>query len=130
MADFQEVMKQARRLCKESGDCHCCPLYDLVEELVDCPFLAGKLDAKTIEETVTKWAAEHPELRYPSWEEWWRREFPDADNAISPCTFGLRERFACFGNGCETCRAQPIPADIAEKLGIKPIGGETDENAR
>ena len=81
---------------------------------------------EAIQRIVMDWANKHPESRYPSWEEWWRREFPAADNAIYPCAFGIRERFACFGNGCETCRSQPIPADIAEKLGIKPIGGDAD----
>lgn len=31
MAEFQDVMKQARRLCEESGDCDYCPLYALPE---------------------------------------------------------------------------------------------------
>ena len=34
----------------------------------------------------------------------------------------------CLGN-CDDCRKLPIGADIAEKLGIKPIGGESDERA-
>lgn len=78
---------------------------------------------------VMDWAKAHPEPRYPTWKEWWRREFPNADTDIAPCMFGVRERFGCTSGNCDKCRAQPIPADIAEKLGIKPIGGKTDENA-
>jgi hypothetical protein len=32
----------------------------------------------------------------------------------------------CKG-GCKTCLDKPITADIADKLGIKPVGGEEDD---
>ena len=128
MAEFKEVMKQARRMC-ETHTCGDCPLRTMECECRMC-FPPGEIgnqrELEAIQRIVMDWAAKHPELRYPTWDEWWKREFPAADNAIYPCTFSIRERFACSGQGCETCRAQPIPADIAEKLGIKPIGGDSE----
>ena len=134
MAEFSVVMKHIKRLCEtHSMSCTGCLLAELggrclvsmnTESFDNVPSDWDLSNLPVIEQIVMNWAKENPEPRYPSWEEWWRREFPNADNAISPCTFGIRERFECFGQGCETCRAQPIPADIAEKLHIKPIGGE------
>lgn len=132
MAEFCEAMRQAKRMCKQYIDgCTGCPLVNNNERCllevgnIDCVPQEFKLDVLAEgERIVMDWAAAHPEPRYPSWEEWWRREFPVAENSISPCTFGLRERFARCDHGCDTCRKQPIPADIAKKLGIKPIGGD------
>ena len=75
-----------------------------------------------IESIVMQWAAEHPEPTYPTWEEWgeqWKQAFPEAES--TPC-LSLFKKVDC-GEPCASCRAKPIPADIAEKLGIKPIGG-------
>lgn len=135
MAEFTEVMRQIRRLCRAHGDAECgitCPLSDnglACSVAIDIPNDIEEMRLVEAERIVMEWAAAHPEPRYPTWKEWWRREFPNADNGISPCTFGLRERFECFGQECDECRNKPIPADIAEKLGVKPIGGVNDENA-
>ena len=75
-------------------------------------------------EGLRKWAAEHPEQRYPTWNEWQHSMFPDANGKIIPCSFASVDKFGCDGLLCEECREQPIPADIAEKLGIKPITTE------
>lgn len=126
MAEFQEVMKQAKRMCKASGDtCLSCP----VDGGGTCAFIKSpwSLTEEKIAETekiVIDWAAKHPEARYPSWSETWRRLFPDA--RYTPCPeseFGIK--MECNG-GCKACRDKPIPADVAEKLGIKPIGGDAD----
>jgi hypothetical protein len=72
------------------------------------------------EERVMKWAAEHPEPAYPTWEEWgkeWKQKFPEAETV--PC-ISLFMKADC-GESCESCRQRPIPADIAAKLGIKPL---------
>ena len=66
MAEFVEVMKQARRICLEHpGDCDGCPLHD--DEGLACRFdLAEKyLYDDTTERIVLKWAEEHPEPMYP-----------------------------------------------------------------
>jgi hypothetical protein len=33
----------------------------------------------------------------------------------------------CGKHSCNDCARKPIPADIAEKLGIKPVGGQEDD---
>lgn len=85
MAEFFEVMKQARR----------------------------------------KWAAENPEVRYPTWREWQQANFPNNSSPIHPCEFMRRSDMYCFNflglGGCGACANQPIPANVAKKLGIQPI---------
>lgn len=80
--------------------------------------------------TVMDWAAEHPEPRYPSWNRWFRETFPDSIYATSPCpnTFcRVCDPTAYHGEvECYECKGKPIPADIAEKLGIKPMGGKEE----
>jgi hypothetical protein len=58
------------------------------------------VDFAHIEQTVTEWAAEHPEPVYPTWGEWLQRLYNSMNYAGIFIT--------------------PIPADIAEKLGIEP----------
>jgi hypothetical protein len=129
MAEFCEVMKQAKRMCKALESCwecqmprknkeYSCPLCDVNSE-------TGEVEK--IERIVMDWAAENPEPRYPSWNEAWRQLFPDAIKGSCPCKqhFIGREYVgkSCYGEGCRECLEQPMTADIAEKLGIKPIGG-------
>ena len=80
-------------------------------------------------EGLRAWAAEHPAPRYPTWNEWQHSMFPDANGKIIPCSFASMEKLGCAGLTCMECREQPIPADIAEKLGIKPID-EGSENCK
>lgn len=75
-------------------------------------------------EGLKAWAAEHPAPRYPTWNEWQHSMFPDAGEKMEPCSFASVDKFGCAGLLCEECREQPIPADIAEKLGIMPIEEE------
>ena len=96
MSEFQEVVKQAKRMCAAHVACYKCPLKDhtamcAVNKNLSC--IASMCDVSELERIVMDWAEEHPEPRYPTWREWLRLE--------------MEER---------------IPADIAEKLGIKPIG--------
>lgn len=74
-------------------------------------------------EGLKAWAAEHPAPRYPTWREWQGRTFPDASDLIGPCSFAPMERFGCenLRGRCRECRGEPIPADIAAKLGIRPM---------
>lgn len=72
-------------------------------------------------EGLKAWAAEHPVQRYPTWREWQERMFPDRDRNISPCEFDVSSRFNCKAKSCGQCMDEPIAADIAEKLGIRPI---------
>lgn len=58
-----------------------------------------KLMSQKMEELVMSWAAENPEPVYPSWGTWLAAKF-----------------------GYDLCEImyEPIPADIAQKLGIEP----------
>ena len=128
MAQFTEVMRQARRMCSSfGGECSDkCPLNCVIQVETDCYrnlciCVGGGFEEayKLIEERVMQWAAKHPEPSYPTWDEWQNRMFPDADVDIVPCTFGSRVRLNCAERTCDECMEQQIPADIAEKLGIK-----------
>ena len=130
MAEFQEVMKQAERMCKAHDECECCPIKEEMDDLGEkCPF-CGALGVAAVEQKIMRWAASHPEPRYPTWQQWWKDNFPDASEAFPPCRgyfMDLGDRRKECRISCEKCKNQPIPADIAEKLGIKPIGGGGDE---
>lgn len=128
MAEFAVVMRQAKRMCDAiSGRrCHECPLWR--QETEDCSLYGANdgVDYADIERRVMAWAAEHPAQRYPTWSEWQHSMFPDASEKIEPCSFASVDKFGCDGLLCEECREQPIPADIAEKLGIMPINEGCD----
>ena len=121
MAEFVEVMRQAERMCRAQEDCDECPVCNAL----DCVCVIAdliELDLEKMENIVMRWAAENPEPRYPTWAEWQRANFPNAKRNI--CLMNFVGHNACFNQDwCDTCLNQPIPADIAEKLGIKPIGG-------
>lgn len=92
MAEFQEVMKQWRRMCKMFS-CSKCPLDEICS--LD-PQSRTDMEIATIEEFVIQWAEEHPEPVYPTWNEW----------------------FETFDEGIDV--DEPIPTDIAQKLGQRP----------
>lgn len=124
MAQFIEVMRQARRMCESfsDGDCSECPIGDA--KVLDCGItVTSGMDCEEVERRVMQWADDHPEAAYPTWSEWQHSTFPDADADMSPCEYGRRDRFKCDDKTCTECMAQQIPADIAEKLGIKPKEG-------
>ena len=122
MAKFIEVMEQAKRMCKTFSDGHCseCPIGNA--DVLECGItVTSEMDCEEVERRVMKWAKERPAPVYPTWDEWQNSVFPDAEIDITPCAFGSRDRLNCFlEKRCSTCKEQQIPADIAEKLGIKP----------
>lgn len=122
MAQFVEVMKQARRICLEHpGDCDGCPLHD--DEWSGCRFDLTEeyLYDDTTERIVLKWAEEHPEPVYPSWDDGWKQLFPESIDTPCPACCGRKYQNICCSNVlCVNCKQRPIPAEIAEKLGIKP----------
>lgn len=131
MAEFQDVMKQAKRMCEAQNDCEECP----IGANLDCVCVIGDLiemmDAKKIESIVMDWAKKNPEPVYPTWTDGWKQVFPNGSGV--PCPADLDLRYKPDGGcslcaSCEVCKDRPIPADLAEKLGIKPIGGSNDEN--
>lgn len=124
MAEFQEVMRQAKRMCE--ANCEECPLSHTVGNI--CPIaVTGNDEIAEIERIVMDWAAKNPEPRYPSWHEAWKQLFPDGQGSPCPSAYGMKyEPKWCGSDDCKRCKNRPIPADIAEKLGIKPIGGGGD----
>ena len=123
MSEFTDVMEQAKRMCKAFSDGHCseCPVGDA--NALECGItVTSEMDCKDVERRVMQWAAKHPEQVYPSWNEWYRQNFTDAycdGKRMCPMIFGGGEN--CDSEtDCDKCRDTPIPADIAEKLGIKP----------
>ena len=122
MAEFQEVMKQANRMCKEHDECGDCALREMADKAcIYCPIQTmRKLDAAKVEAAVMDWEAKNPEPRYPSWNEAWRQLFPESKYIPCPAShFGLDRPCA---HNCAECKEGQMTADIAEKLGIKPIG--------
>lgn len=128
MAEFVEVMKQARRLCAEQQEIECC---------VKCP-MQGKggcmvvadvenVDYEDAEQRIMQWAAEHPAPVYPSLDEAWKSLFPNS--SVTPCpkwVFGedYYPIFVCAEHDCDYCKKViPIHPGVAEKLGIKPKEG-------
>lgn len=124
MAEFQEVMKQKVRMCSAHADCNDCPIGRCEEKknkrLYCDAFISEYPDVA--EHIIMIWASEHPEPVYPTWAEWQKSMFPEG--RICPKCFTSREKAHCDTfDHCNECRKQRIPADIAEKLGIKPIEG-------
>lgn len=134
MAEFKDVIKQQKRMCDAMVNCGQCPLID---EDCACRFSCmtegdfDSVETEMIERIVMDWAEKHPEPRYPNWNEVWRQLFPNASNAPCPlyCVPAHMVKEYCSApRKCAICRSQPIPADIAEKLGIKPIGVKHEQS--
>lgn len=128
MAEFTEVMRQAKRMCDAlpGRRCHECPLWR--QETEDCSLYGANdgVDYADMERRVMAWAAEHPAPRYPTWWEWQHSMFPNAGDEMYPCNFLSYTECRCKGSSCDECRERPIPADIAAKLGIRPINEGCD----
>ena len=131
MAEFQEVCRQALRMGMAMND-KAGYLLEYAEMVItaagEVPVGDGRVAVTpdALEREIMEWAAAHPEPRYPSWNETWVRLFPYAHLGDSPCPnhFLQSERsMPCAHRACNECKSLPIPADIAEKLGIKPIEG-------
>jgi len=111
MAEFQEVMRQYVRLCESQENCSHCPVYrfygcfNTVKRVSECN------DADMFERTIMEWAAEHPEPVYPTW---WEYLYEIG---------GMQVVSSEHYSAVRTCLSNPIPADIAEKLGIEPKEG-------
>ena len=115
MADFVQTMKDWRRMCqhmdKEYGNSCCdnCPLGGCSAVYED----DVNTDYAEIEEKVAAWAAEHPEPVYPTWVEYL------VGIGVIPHEIRLETADALM----DTHLLKPIPADIAQKLGLQPKEG-------
>ena len=93
MAEFVQTMKDWRRMCKTVGgeSCDGCKLHIAGNDCV--AVYEGEMNYAQAEQTITEWAADHPVV-YPTWWDWLAARGLDPDD--------------------------PIPADIAVKLGLEP----------
>ena len=123
MAEYIEVIKQFKRLCKSINPAKCtrgeCPMG--CENIGQCRKVAFERPEK-FEEQVMAWAAEHPEPVYPTWKEWLVKlgivSFDVDFHSIldtRPTTLTNTVKAYINEEG-----SKPIPADIAQKLGIEP----------
>lgn len=121
MAEFTKVMRwfekmhERNRLLPDCGDCALGngPISKCRKMLQEHP--------EECERAIGQYAAEHAEPRYPTWREWQQANFPNAADGVHPCAFMSMLDANCIRYPvCNPCRDRPIPAEIAEKLGIKP----------
>lgn len=134
MAEFQEVIMQAGRMCNSFPSCYECPLLDKHER--DCRYkrcvnkmLLNPTDTANIENIIMTWAKKNPVPRYPTYREHVLSVFP-AMNTIyvfGRCVcdlFGSNARPSrCDGAGqhditCTACWEREIAAKIAKELGL------------
>ena len=110
MAEFQEVIKQFKRMCwyyQRNSDCPMgCPMNGV--NISQCRKVAFD-EPEVTEKTVMAWAAEHPEPVYPTYWTWLINS-----GVINGCT---------NKGAIERLQMTPIPADMAQKLGIEPKEG-------
>ena len=124
MAEFKNVHRNMVRMCDamraEDNGCAPCPLDGICAK-----FITLSEDAiATIERVVTEWATKHPEPVYPSWEEGWKQLFPNGIDTPCPSVYDAKYGHDCLKLSCLNCKRRSIPAEVAEKLGIKPIAPE------
>ena len=122
MAEYKEVIKQFKRMCwkyQRELKCDDCPMYPSCN-IGQCRKIAFERPAE-FERRVMAWAAENPEPKYPTWQEYLEQNhivevdhMPRATSTTSNSTTYIQRvmTMARF--------YMPIPADIAEKLGIEP----------
>ena len=125
MAEFQEVMRQWQRMCKSMQEKNMSCKEDC---LLGLNPTCGELEYASLEEinnaetVIMKWAAEHPEPVYPTWEEWLQSV------GVMESSEGLLSRLqgqllidGIPAYAVPTSKVlQPMDADIAQKLGIEP----------
>jgi len=124
MAEFQEVMRQWARMCEANSYCDNCPMQKEYLPYMLCSEggIKSVENADDAERIIMSWAAEHPEPVYPTWEEWLQSV------GVMESSQGLLRRTQSQllidgipAHAIPTRKVlEPIPADIAEKLGIKP----------
>ena len=112
MADFVQTMKDWRRMCmameklRPNDACAGCRL-----EGYGCPAIYennSHVDFRDVEKQVSEWAEAHPDPVYPTWLEWlMNKGFVTASSNQ-------------YGTSYNFDWDKPIPADIAQRLGLEP----------
>lgn len=128
--DFVQTMKDWRRMCKHYSDesmkdgQHSCVDMCPLGHNTACGMIEDALDSdiEVMAKEVAKWAADHPEPVYPTWEEWLQSV------GVMESSEGLLRRIkgqlyidGIPAHAVPTAKVlQPIDADIAQKLGLQP----------
>lgn len=110
---FQEVVRQWKRMCETQFECDRCP----VDGIGCCGNVSALTQPEQTEKAIRSWAAEHPEPVYPTWGEFFvsRSMLPEKWDDLTSAYMNV----GCVPNLIHS----PIPADIAQKLGIEPKEG-------
>lgn len=122
MAEFSEIIKQFKRMCwyysrdKGQKSCPICTSYPNCN-IGQCRKIAFEKPAH-FAATVMRWAAENPEPVYPAWGEWLEKQGV-VKTILSP---RYKENGASYYELMYEI-TNPIPADIAQKLGLQPKEG-------
>ena len=128
MAEFQVVLREAKRMCGQG--CIYCP-FDGSENLCNATSplcYADKFDPEVFEEAVMKWAKERPAKRYPTWREWLNSiSMRSSSHAPTPCNFiDCHKEGECRSSLCPYLDNE-IPEEFAIKANIKPIEKKIEE---
>lgn len=124
MADFVQTMKDWKRMCSAMEELHpnnSCAGCRL--EGYGCPAIYednSHVDFRNVEKQVSAWAAEHPEPVYPTFAEW----LCSIGVTISDRPFPV-PNIPVYVFQVNAKMFEPIPADLAQKLGIEPKEGIT-----
>ena len=120
MAEFVDIIKIIKRVCNKK--CTECPISSYNNaHYVGCTEFVLKHPEKA-EKILLKWAKDHPEPTYPTWEQAWNQLYPEAARATPcpRCLFSTEMWPWCnYASGCSECMGRAISQEIAEKLGIK-----------
>ena len=126
MAEFKEVVHHFRRMVKDWEDSGLFGKDDIEKAASNMIAIPDESAALSFERYVMSWAKEHPEKKYPSLAEWWKSIYPHSSTGEPPCWRyflsakdyrDLCNKHTC---SCASCKNEPIPKDVAEKLGIEP----------
>ena len=131
MSDFVQTTRDWRRLCRTmwaeypNDMCDHCPLLHISPDERGCDAIytdefADNVDWSKLEQIVKKWAAEHPEPKYPTWVEWLMKcgvLMPTMDTDI---VFSEDGKHLVTGVRFTLKAYEPMPADTAQKLGVRP----------
>ena len=106
MAEFQIVARAYVRMCESYPTCEGCPINEPGNDIDTCRCCVLKWPCK-YESKIMSWAAAHPEPVYPTWVDW----------LVDQGLIFVTSNTYAFNFLKAT---DPIPPDIAQKLGIEP----------
>lgn len=122
-----DFLKSWKRMCNsmtEMNGCEDCPIVKNTHNARCGDMPCEMQDVESITREVEKWAKAHPKPVYPTWREW-LEEQGVLDIEYVPRTSSTASTTNKYVHTVRTCPSfyHPIPADIAEKLGIKSKNG-------